>query len=237
MRNTHRLDKHWRLSRWMGATMLVLLLAGCQNVAPAGNGNDNHVASITEQITSNGPQKSYLEQSAQQENNSNTPGGNTATIDNDTSAEASSLEQANKGKTSDNDKLSDQTWNASNPSLRGITIGEKEANVTLLLGSELDSYVLEEENSKIRVMEYDGLSIGFNTKGNVHYVEVFGAEALSGLNGLMIGDEPDQAIKMLGKPQSQSDYLLTYQAQGAWLKLDIDPGMNEIVSMKLIAST
>jgi hypothetical protein len=119
-------------------------------------------------------------------------------------------------------------WNKSVPALHGIAIGDGVSAVTTLLGKELDSYLLEEESSQIHVYEYEGVSVGFSGKGAVHFVEVFGLDAATGLNGLKIGDKPEQAIKKLGQPEVQSEY---------HLKLDIDPGRNEIVSMKLIAAS
>jgi hypothetical protein len=230
------MDKRWRMDRWIGATALVLLLAGCQDAAPPGGGGGN-AALLTEEITSDGPQKSYLEEENEGGAGNGAPSGNAGTLGGSPDAETSSVKKDGDGKQGESGNKDSGSWDKKLPALHGITIGAQEASVSSLLGKELDSYVLEEEESRIRVAEYDGLSVGFNAKGGVHFVEVYGTEASSGLNGLMIGDHPDQAIKKLGKPQSQSEFLLTYQAQGAWLKLDIDPGMNEIVSMKLIAST
>jgi hypothetical protein len=43
----------------------------------------------------------------------------------------------------------------------------------------------------------------------------------------------DIAIKALGKPDSQSSYLLTYKTANSLLKLDLDPESREILSIKL----
>ncbi|MDF2835280.1 MAG: hypothetical protein K0Q63_920 [Paenibacillus sp.] len=230
------MDKRWRMDRWIGATALVLLLAGCQDAAPPGGGSGN-TALLTEEITSDGPQKSYLEEQGAEAAGGNAPSGSPGTLGGGSDAETSSVKKDGNGKPAEDGAKDGGAWDKKLPALHGIAIGDKESSVASLLGKELDSYVLEEESTRIRVAEYDGLSIGFNAKGGVHFVEVYGSETSSGLSGIMIGDHPDQALKKLGKPQSQSEFLLTYQAQGAWLKLDIDPGANEIVSMKLIAST
>lgn len=239
MRRYNGVDKRWRPERWIGAAAFVLMLAGCQAAEPPGGGSGNTIV-VTEEITLDGPQKSYLEDRNKDKASSDTgnglPGGIASAVDG-ASAEASSVKQDSDGAASDDSKKDIGTWNKKQPALHGIAIGTKDAKVASILGKELDSYVLEEETNRIRVAEYDGLSIGFNAKGAVHFVEVYGSEPSSGLNGLKIGDNPDLAIRKLGKPESQSEFLLTYHAQGAWLKLDIDPGNNQIVSMKLIAST
>lgn len=232
MKRVNKIDKPWRMV--LCGCAFVLLLAGCQS-GPASNGENVTEVVQHEEVTLDGPQKSYLEDH-RDESGGHEPNGTANHSDDHSSAEASSLKKDDDLKTAGNGKTNHTEWNKKSPALHGIAIGDRTSAVTKLLGKELDSYTLEEENSRIQVHEYKGLSVGFNGKGSVHFVEVYGEDASAGLNGLTIGDNPETALKKLGKPESQTDYLLTYEAQGARLKLDIDPGNNAIVSIKLIAA-
>ncbi|MDQ6419036.1 hypothetical protein RB620_06250 [Paenibacillus sp. LHD-117] len=235
MKRNKQANMRGRLGIWLSASALALLIAGCQNAAPGYVDHDDSVI-VTEEVTSEGPQKSYLDDDdVLTAGNETVAGEGGGALDGDSSAEASSVKKGESGKSNDGKKSKDGSWSEDVPSLHGIAIGDKTAAVSKLLGKELDSYELEEEVDRIKVNEYEGLSVGFNQKGAVHFVEVYGHQTSAGLNGLKIGDKPDQALQKLGKPESQTDYLLTYAAEGALLKLDIDPGVNEIVSMKLIA--
>ena len=83
------------------------------------------------------------------------------------------------------------------------------------------------------VSDYEGFSIGYDSKYKVKFVEVFDQEVKTGLNGLKIGQLGEEAVKALGKPSSHNTYTLGYKADGAFLKLDLDPQSNEVVSIKL----
>ncbi|WP_214629074.1 hypothetical protein [Paenibacillus agaridevorans] len=237
MKRRNTMDKPWRKELMICATAFMLLLAGCQSAKPdQQNGNDDNVV-IAEEVTSDGPQKSYLEDADPRTVGSDAPSGNLSGTDDGSSAETSSAKKGGGTADPGSGQQDGTKWNKSVPALHGIAIGDGVSAVTTLLGKELDSYLLEEESSQIHVHEYEGVSVGFSGKGAVHFVEVFGLDAATGLNGLKIGDKPEQAIKKLGQPEVQSEYHLTYEAKKARLKLDIDPGRNEIVSMKLIAAS
>jgi hypothetical protein len=232
-RNT--MDKFWRKELLIGATAMMLLLAGCQSSKPINQNSNNDLVVVAEEITSDGPQKSYLEDNHKEASGSESPSENTEDIDDGSSAETSSVRQDEENTAPDSGSDNESDWNKKLPSLHGIAIGDETSAVTSRLGREMDSYLLEETSGQIHVHEYPGVSIGFNGKGAVHFIEVFGSET-SGFNGLKIGDKPEQALKQLGKPETQSEYVMNYEGDGARLKLDIDPGVNEIVSMKLIAA-
>jgi len=135
------------------------------------------------------------------------------------------------------DNVNSAQWQPASPLLKGIAIGDSIADIRQLYGKETAVYRLVEDNETIKVLEYVGFSIGLNEQDSVHFVEIYGKKLPTGLSGIQIGDHPEQAVSELGKPEKQTDYLLTFAAAGALLKLDIDPNENEIISIKLIAAS
>lgn len=211
------------------ASFVLLLIAGCQS-APA-EPQDEQTDNSSVEIISNGPQQAYLEDGEQQPESDNPPtvppadtGGH--------NAEASSLQPERSKQPEGHDQP--VLGNGTAPALKGIAIGDSNAEVSDRIGQALDSYVLHEKDP-VNVHEYDGFSVGFNRGGNVLFVEVYGEGVASGLGGLKIGDSQKDALQLLGAPEAQTDYLLTYAADGAILRLDVDPATNAIIAMKLLA--
>jgi len=204
------------------ALALTVGLAGCQS--PVKQGEVEPSPSDTAVIDS--PQKSY------DQNNGATAPPPSHIPDRETSTETSSVNKTSPGTAGKPDQ-----WSLDNPRLKGVAIGDSNEVIHTFFGQAEDSYRLEESSGSIQVLEYDGFSIGLDERGCVHFVEVFGTDALAGLSGLRIGDDPEKALKELGKPDTRSDYLFIYDAAGATLKLDVNPDRDEIVAMKLIAQS
>lgn len=215
---------------------LVILLAGCQSASTAPSDSYTSNSSLIYDQTDDepdSPQKTYSEQT-NNEHVTDEPHVNSADITSGTNAETSTLHKHEDDKATVKTESQDAAWTAATPMLHGVAIGDSDAKVKKLFGKEIDSYTLEEETETIKVLEYDGFAIGINNSQAVHYIEVYGNNISAGLSGLQVGDKPDKALQMLGKPEKQTTYLLTYQADGALLKLDLDPEQNEIVSIKLL---
>ncbi|RJE90849.1 hypothetical protein D3P07_01800 [Paenibacillus sp. 1011MAR3C5] len=215
-RNAH----HYHRLLLVPALALTVSLAACQSP-------DKLIENKPQQNSGNvidSPQKSY-----DQKNGATAP-PTSHQPDPKASTETSSLNKTGPGNSGQPDQ-----WNLESPRLKGVAIGDSNEVIHGYFGQAEDSYHLEEEAESIRVLEYDGFSIGLDQGGFVHFVEVFGSDTLAGLSGLRIGDEPEKALKELGKPDSRSDYLFIYDAAGATLKLDVNPDRDEIVSMKLLA--
>lgn len=218
--------------RWAAASALAIVIAGCQSVEDANPYSGNLIASPDPINSESGsPQKTYLETITAPVTDEPAP----TAADNESNAETSSLHEDDASLASVSHNHKDSTWAAADPLLHGLAIGDNEKTVRGLYGEEIDSYKLEDEFESITVLEYDGFAVGLNKKKTVQYIEVFDKQADTGLSGLRIGDKLDRALDELGKPETQTDYLLTYHADGAFLKLDIDPTLNEIISIKLIA--
>ncbi|MDQ0112743.1 hypothetical protein [Paenibacillus harenae] len=221
------------------AAVFALVIAGCQNQAEP---TAPPVAEIAEQQpfqennNANSPQKTYLEDEHKQAP-SEEPSLSGAGTESNIPGETSALHNDEPDKAVVNTESEDQPWATSNPKLVGIGIGDSADEMTRLFGEPIDSYSLEEDADAVTVNEYDGFAVGINESRSVQYIEVYSDQISAGLSGLAIGDKPDAAIRQLGKPSTQTEYLLTYEAEGALLKIDLDPAQNSIVSIKLLTAT
>ncbi len=216
-------------------SMLLVLLAGCQSHTTAPQDSyigQNEIGSEQSDPAPDSPQKTYSEQEGVIPATGE-PNTNPVDTTSDTSTETSTLHKA----AADNAVTTgseDEDWDAARPTLYGIAIGDGKAKIKERFGNEIDSYMLDEESDKIEVLEYEGFAVGINGSDTVQYVEIYEDHISAGLNGLQIGDQPEAAIRLLGKPEKQTTYLLTYEADGALLKLDLDPARNKIISIKLL---
>lgn len=217
-RNAHRCHRLLLVP----ALALTVGLAACQSPVK----QDEDGPAQREEVVIDSPQKSY-----DQKNGATAPPP-AHPPDHEASTETSSANKTSPGRIGQPDQ-----WSMDSPRLKGVAIGDSDETVRRFFGQAADSYHLEESTGAIQVLEYDGFSIGLNEGGFVHFVEVFGTDTLAGLSGLRIGDDPDKALKELGKPDTRSDYLFIYDAAGATLKLDVNPDRDEIVAMKLIAQS
>ncbi|MNI33166.1 hypothetical protein D3C73_870990 [compost metagenome] len=127
------------------------------------------------------------------------------------------------------------TYQQEKPTLMGLKLGSAKSDVLKKFGAAVQEFVMDEDEAAISVYEYTDFSIGFNVKNQLEFVDVHTAEIDPGLGGLRLGQNPDDAIRILGKPDSNTTFVLSYKAQGTILKLDIDPKANTIQSIKLFA--
>ncbi|REK76154.1 hypothetical protein [Paenibacillus paeoniae] len=218
--NLFRNAQHYHRLLLVPALAFTVGLSACQSPDKQSGNELQH----NDGLVIDSPQKSY-----DQKNGATAPPAS-HNPDKEASTETSSLNKTGPGSSSHS-----HHWNLNSPRLKGVAIGDTNEVIHSYFGQAEDSYHLEEDAESIHVLEYDGFSIGLDSGGFVHFVEVFGADTLAGLSGLRIGDDSDKALKELGKPDSRSDYLLIYDADGATLKLDVNPDLDKIVAMKLIA--
>lgn len=121
------------------------------------------------------------------------------------------------------------------PTLMGLKLGTPKAAVLERFGKVKKQFLMEEDN--IDVYDFTDFSVGFNSKGTLEFVDVHSIDIDPGLHGLRLGQSVQEAIAILGKPDSNSTYVLAYKAQGTLLKIDIDPNDNTIQSIKLFANS
>ncbi|XEC93068.1 hypothetical protein AB6A23_17000 [Paenibacillus tarimensis] len=142
------------------------------------------------------------------------------------------------GETANSDGKGNQTteaesnWNSDLPKLAGIAIGDSRNSIAEEHGKPTDSYSLKDNDETIYVDDYKGFSVGFESN-KVKFIEVYEDSVSTGLGDVKIGMKEDAVLKELGKPSNHTTYVLSYQAEGALLKLDMDPKNREIVSIKL----
>jgi hypothetical protein len=122
------------------------------------------------------------------------------------------------------------------PTLMGFKLGTDKDTVLGRFGKFKKQFSMDEDADAINVYEYTDFSVGFNTKNELEFVDVHTADIDPGLRGLRLGQKPEDAIAILGKPDTNTTYVLSYKTQGTILKLDIDPKLNTIQSIKLFAS-
>ncbi|WP_173217481.1 DUF4309 domain-containing protein [Paenibacillus alba] len=121
------------------------------------------------------------------------------------------------------------------PTLMGLKLGTSKNAVLDRFGKAKKQFVMDEEEDPIQVYDFIDFSVGFNKKDALEFVDVHSTEIDPGLRGLHLGQKVQDAIDILGKPDSNSKYVLSYKSQGTLLKLDIDPNENTIQSIKLFA--
>lgn len=218
---------------------LALLIASCQSASTTtpDTYTDDTAPLLTKQTSKpNSPQNSYSELT-ENEIQMDEPHMNKVDTSSNTNAETSAVSKSENPKAPVKTESEDALWQADAPLLHGVAIGDTHASVVKQFGNPQDSYKLEEETDPVTVLEYDGFAVGINAKKKTQFIELFEKNIQAGLSGLQIGDNPEAALLALGKPEKQTSYLLTYKANKALLKLDLDPEHNEIISIKLLATS
>jgi hypothetical protein len=126
-------------------------------------------------------------------------------------------------------------YNLEKPTLMGLKLGADKDSVLGRFSKAKDQFIMDEDTDAVTVYEYTDFSIGFNKQNKLEFVDVHTSDIDPGLRGLRLGEKSADAIAALGKPDSNTTYVLAYKAQGTVLKLDIDPTNDTIQSIKLFA--
>lgn len=124
------------------------------------------------------------------------------------------------------------TFDPLHPTLMGIPIGLAVKTVEQRFGEPSDTFVLPDDSKEAVVRSYPGFLVGIRDN-KVLFVEVSTRSVNPGLNGLRLGDPREEVYEKLGQPTTDSDFVISYQAGGSVLKLDLDPETQRIHSMKL----
>ncbi|MBD0381016.1 DUF4309 domain-containing protein [Paenibacillus sedimenti] len=121
------------------------------------------------------------------------------------------------------------------PTLMGLKLGTLKNDVLDRFGKAKKQFIMDEDDDAIDVYDYTDFSVGFNKQNTLEFVDVHSVDIDPGLRGLRLGQKAQDAITILGKPDSNTTYVLSYKAQGTILKIDIDPKESTIQSIKLFA--
>ncbi|WP_372663820.1 hypothetical protein [Cohnella sp.] len=122
------------------------------------------------------------------------------------------------------------------PSLGGIGLGATDKDVFKQFGLPLDTYPLPGGAQTVDIWEYSGFSIGLNSQDKVVYVEISSAEVRTGIRGLANGMDGAKAALLLGLPNDDQTHVLTLEVTGGWIKLDLDPETQNVLSLKLLSN-
>jgi hypothetical protein len=136
-------------------------------------------------------------------------------------------------QTQSTDNTSLPALSSKQPKIMGLAIGELQKKAVALYGKPIESYIMEDPTEPISVYQYEGFSIGFNTANEIQFIDVSSAKVNPELNGLRLGQTSTQALAILGKPDKNTSYVISYTTKTAILKLDIDPKTKTIQSIKL----
>ncbi|WP_230876322.1 DUF4309 domain-containing protein [Paenibacillus validus] len=129
----------------------------------------------------------------------------------------------------------ERPYTQAKPTLLGLTLKTNASAIVNKFGKPKNEFVMDEDSDPMTVYDYGDFLIGFNAKQELHFIDVRSSDVDPGLNGLKLGDPAADISKALGKPTASSNYVMTYKASGATLKLDIDPKTQKINSIKLFA--
>ncbi|WP_240419013.1 DUF4309 domain-containing protein [Paenibacillus periandrae] len=124
-------------------------------------------------------------------------------------------------------------YNQAKPTLLGLTLNSSKESVTTRYGKPSEQFVMDEDSDPITVLDYKDFLVGFNKKNQLTFIDIRSAEINPGLNGLKLGQSTSQVYEALGKPDTNTSFVLTYKSTGAVLKLDVDPKTDKVNSIKL----
>lgn len=218
--------------------LFALLMVGCQK-----QGAEPTVESPNHDIPRNQPVTNDEDKPVSETNNdveSKEKGKNDAHISSD--QEEQDTNESNSQDMSENTDTTVETdadyevavsYTPSNPTLMGVTVNETKSKVIAKFGSPTEQYVMADDIDPITVYNYKDFIIGFNQQELVVFVDVTSNQVNPGLNGLRLENTVEQAITALGKPDSKTDYVMSYLSEEVVLKLDINPNTNQISSIKL----
>jgi hypothetical protein len=136
-------------------------------------------------------------------------------------------------QTNSTDITSLSPFSSKQPKIMGLAIGELQKKAIAQYGKPIESYIMEDPTEPISVYQYEGFSIGFNTANEIKFIDVSSAKVNPDLNGLRLGQTSTQALAILGKPDKNTSYVISYNTKSAVLKLDIDTRTKTIQSIKL----
>lgn len=231
----HRKKGRYSMYKWLvGFGLVAIILTGCQKpVTP-----DAAVAPTphTQVEEAEAPPANESDAATPIPNSDSEPPASNASTKGASKANADSKPATNKTSDKpDQAEEPDEKFDPAHPKLLGIALGDKKDAVLKRLGKPVEQFTMEDEKDPVTVFEYDGYAVGFNKSMQVLFVEVSSSDAATGLNGLKVGDKDKDALKALGKADSNTNYVLSYKTDDVLLKLDIDPQTHVIQSIKLFA--
>jgi len=120
------------------------------------------------------------------------------------------------------------------PSLGHLKLGYTDKEVVKRYGLPEETYPLPGDDETIEIWEYDGMAVGLNDRDKVVYIEINSNGTDTGIHNLDYGMKGSQAAEALGLPGDVQTNVLSLEVTGGWLKLDLDPDTQKVISFKLL---
>lgn len=147
-------------------------------------------------------------------------------------AEIASKDDSNASPDPGAANLNERPFRLDRPSLMGFTLSTPSHEVKAAYGEPQSTYEMQTGKGSVTVYEYDGFTFGFRGD-RMEYVSVHSPEIDPGLNGIKVGSQADQLHSKLGKPVTDSGYVITYELGNQILQISNDPAKNAIQSILL----
>jgi hypothetical protein len=125
-----------------------------------------------------------------------------------------------------------EIYDPQHPTLMGLNLQSTAEAVKARFGEPASIFNLPDDGDSVTVYAYPGFAVGIND-GLVLFVEVSSRTINPGLNGFRVGGQASEVISSIGKPTSNSSYVLTYSVDDVIIKFDVDPQTEKIQSIKL----
>lgn len=132
-------------------------------------------------------------------------------------------------------KPSTPDYSPEKPSLLGMQLNMKSSEIIELFGNPASLFVIEEDTTPVTVYDYEEFMVGFTANNALEFIDIRSTEIDPGLKGLKLGDSIQTAIRLLGTPDTNTTYVVTYKSGGSVLKLDVEPESQMILSIKLFS--
>jgi hypothetical protein len=132
-----------------------------------------------------------------------------------------------------NDPTLPKSYDPKRPVMLGLQLGDTYRKVTEIWGKPDTIYPVDDPDGAYTIYTYPSFTIGLDTEKKVLFITIDKKDIDPGLGGVRVQQPIDDAIRILGIPQSNTDVVVNYIAEKATLKFDIDPRNQLILSIKL----
>ncbi|TCZ74297.1 hypothetical protein E0485_20170 [Paenibacillus albiflavus] len=227
------MDIHWKKYRVIFICILLLTLIGCEKKQLG-----QQAAPASTPVASNKPRVEPIEvppvKTGTDNVTTNSVDSEKQTTDTSTEETEHNDKQADTPTPSAKPEVKDHdTYNTNKPTLMGLQLNASQSVVSNTFGNPKSEHKLEDDGGVIHVLNYDDFSIGLNTKSQVEFIEIHSDEIDPGLGGIKVGSSSADVINSLGKPSTNTNYVISYKSQGTILKFDVDIDEDKILSIKL----
>ncbi|WP_052339699.1 hypothetical protein [Gorillibacterium massiliense] len=126
-----------------------------------------------------------------------------------------------------------ESYTSGQPKLMALMLNDSIDRVVSRYGKPTTESTMDDADGSIKVYQYNGFSVGFNETNKVLFIETHLIGIDPGLNGFRVGESPDKVVRSLGKPDTDTGYVLSYKTASTILKMDVDPLTQTVQSVKL----